>query len=202
MTPQTTTHDPLFPLLHALRVKGQAGLDGLARALGTAPGETGSLLEDARAAGFAECLEGAAAPWALTAAGRAHHAQALSADRERDAALQDALKATYDTFLALNDPFKALCTDWQTGGDPSSCVDRLHDVHRALGSVLDELAAARSRFAPYRARFAAALTRLTSGDATAFTRPLADSYHDVWMELHEDLLQTLGRRRGHGDDGS
>ena len=28
------------------------------------------------------------------------------------------------------------------------------------------------------------------------TRPRADSCHTVWMELHEDLLATLGVDRG------
>ena len=29
--------------------------------------------------------------------------------------------------------------------------------------------------------------------------PLSDSYHDVWMQLHEDLLLTLGRDRSTAD---
>jgi len=29
-----------------------------------------------------------------------------------------------------------------------------------------------------------------------------DSYHTVWFELHEDLLATLGRRRGDDVDGA
>jgi hypothetical protein len=28
-----------------------------------------------------------------------------------------------------------------------------------------------------------------------FTRPVIDSYHTVWFELHEDLLSTLGLAR-------
>ena len=28
-----------------------------------------------------------------------------------------------------------------------------------------------------------------------FTKPVIDSYHTVWFELHEDLLATLGIER-------
>ncbi len=33
------------------------------------------------------------------------------------------------------------------------------------------------------------------GDARAFTAPLAESYHTVWFELHQDFLLTLGLER-------
>ena len=48
-------------------------------------------------------------------------------------------------------------------------------------------------------RFSTALERLRAGDTDAFTRPLTDSYHDVWMQLHEDLLLTMGRERSSAD---
>jgi hypothetical protein len=40
---------------------------------------------------------------------------------------------------------------------------------------------------------------LADGDTAAFARPMSHSYHDVWMELHEDLLLTLGRERDAAD---
>ncbi|MBV8161068.1 MAG: hypothetical protein JO265_09110 [Acidimicrobiia bacterium] len=57
-----------------------------------------------------------------------------------------------------------------------------------LGSVLD-------RFGPYGQRLAAAVERVEAGDHDWFTKPLIDSYHTVWFELHEDLLSTLGKER-------
>ena len=33
---------------------------------------------------------------------------------------------------------------------------------------------------------------LESGDMRMFTGVMCGSYHDVWMELHEDLLLTQG----------
>ena len=33
------------------------------------------------------------------------------------------------------------------------------------------------------------------GHGEWFDKPLIDSYHTVWFELHEDLLATLGLER-------
>ena len=44
-----------------------------------------------------------------------------------------------------------------------------------------------------------ALSRVESGDRDGFTRPLANSYHDIWMELHEDLLTGLKLARTAAD---
>jgi hypothetical protein len=50
-------------------------------------------------------------------------------------------------------------------------------------------------------RLAAALDRVRGGEVAAFARPMADSYHDIWMELHQDLLLSAGRERGAADEG-
>ena len=42
---------------------------------------------------------------------------------------------------------------------------------------------------------------MRAGDPAGFARPLTNSYHDVWMELHEDLLVSLDLTRS-GADGS
>ena len=48
-------------------------------------------------------------------------------------------------------------------------------------------------------RFEHAYARVAAGDTDYFTKPLIGSYHDVWMELHEDLLTTLGIERKEGE---
>ena len=40
-----------------------------------------------------------------------------------------------------------------------------------------------------------ALDRIRGGDLDWFTKPMIDSYHTVWFELHENLLATLGIQR-------
>ena len=47
------------------------------------------------------------------------------------------------------------------------------------------------RMRSYAPRLAAALERVERGEREWVARPLIDSYHSVWHELHEDLLLTL-----------
>jgi hypothetical protein len=75
-------------------------------------------------------------------------------------------------------------------------VARLGAVDQAARPVLADLAAALARFGRYPERLGNALRRVQLGEAEWFTKPLLDSYHTVWFELHEDLLATLGLQRG------
>jgi hypothetical protein len=61
--------------------------------------------------------------------------------------------------------------------------------------MLEDLVAALERYTPYLPRFETALAKLGAGELEWFTKPLIDSYHTVWFELHEDLLSTLGIER-------
>ncbi len=56
------------------------------------------------------------------------------------------------------------------------------------------------RLNAYSAKLLAALSKIKAGDTAWLTRPLIDSYHTVWFELHEELI--LRRRadpRGSGE---
>jgi hypothetical protein len=90
---------------------------------------------------------------------------------------------------------KQLCTDWQLKGRPSDCVARLGSLHVRLLPILHELSAAEPWFSRYPRAFEAAWNSLAAGDLDAFTKPLSSSYHDTWMELHQDLLLAIGRCR-------
>lgn len=46
------------------------------------------------------------------------------------------------------------------------------------------------RFENCRRRLEDAVGRLRAGDDTALTKPLSGSYQDVWMELHQVLMDT------------
>ena len=102
-----------------------------------------------------------------------------------------------------------MCTAWQLRGDAlndhtdaaydDSVIEDLAAVHAGAAALGARLATALPHLAPYPARLGAAVDRLRAGDRDAFTRPLSDSYHDVWMELHEDLIVTLGLERTAAD---
>jgi len=48
------------------------------------------------------------------------------------------------------------------------------------------------RFDGYAARLTGSRTALLAGDIRMFTGVMCGSYHDVWMELHEDLILSQG----------
>lgn len=77
-------------------------------------------------------------------------------------------------------------------------LDDLRSVGRALAPLAAGLAAVLARFDGYDARFHAALARADRGEGRWVDGVGIDSCHAVWMQLHEDLLATLGLERGAG----
>ena len=75
-------------------------------------------------------------------------------------------------------------------------IGRLGKVDSAAQVICAELADALARFGNYGRRLAAARARVEAGEHDWMTKPMLDSYHSVWFELHEDLLATLGIERG------
>jgi hypothetical protein len=47
----------------------------------------------------------------------------------------------------------------------------------------------------YRAKLDEALVKINDGDTAWLTRPIVDSYHTVWFELHEELIGAAGLTR-------
>ena len=103
---------------------------------------------------------------------------------------------------ALNERFKALCGDWQLrDGSPNDHTDAAYDAEvveaaggaerrgRAGGGRMGDVLA---RLAPYGPRLARTCQRVVEGETKMFTGVMCGSYHDVWMELHEDLILTQG----------
>jgi hypothetical protein len=130
-------------------------------------------------------------------------------ERQRLASGSDeetAVARAYETFRPLNRELLQVCTDWQVrpGGALNthddarydwSVVDRLEALDDRAGPLLRRLGDAVARFEPYHARLRTARQRVVDGEHDWLTSPRVDSYHTVWMELHEDLLAALGRER-------
>ena len=197
--------DPDFHVLHVVRLRGRVATDAVGEAIGDEQ-RAEALLRDAADAGLVVHRDGRLAGWSLTPEGRASHADRLRQDREA-AGADVAVGAGYARFLAVNAGFLALCTRWQVlpdgtpndhadGAYDEAVIDELVHIDEAVQPVCADLAAALDRFESYGRRLAAALERVRAGDGQWFTSPAIDSYHTVWFELHEDLLQTLGLERG------
>lgn len=164
-------------------------MKGFSEAPAGAEAEVRSLADE----GLVKRRDGLVSGWRLTPAGLVEHDRLL-ADELEQAGSRTALLDGYRAFLALNQSFLGICTDAQVGG--ADVVGRLEALHDTIVPVLEGLAAGLTRFGDYRGRFEAALAHIRAGDATFLTRPLVDSYHTIWSELHEDLLSTLGIARG------
>ncbi len=190
--------DPRFRVLHALRIKGFAKADVLADLAAVDHDEVESHLVAFQSRELAQFRE-ARALWQLTQKGREAHAAELEADAEP---VREAIHQHYPTYLELNEAFKALCGDWQLrDGQPNDHSDEVHDktvigrllvIDNQTQPVVGAMGQTLARLVPYGPRLSATAQRVADGDHHLFTGVLCGSYHDVWMELHEDLILTLG----------
>jgi hypothetical protein len=119
---------------------------------------------------------------------------------------ESTVRRAYERFLPLNQELLQVCSAWQLrpGGVPNdhtdlrydwSIVDRLRALDERAAPPINRVGRVHARFAAYRPRLRAALTQLDDGGFEWLTSPRCDSYHTVWMQLHEDLLLALGIER-------
>jgi hypothetical protein len=179
--------------LHVLLVKGVASRDALTLAAGEAATAALSGLIDRK-------LVVAVGPeqrrlYSLTDDGRE---QARGAVRDAMSATRSALERRYDElFLPLNARFKRLCASWQAEPDNVALLDETDGVHAEIEALLREPKAVVElpRLRRYADRFDQLKEAFDDGDLDAYLAPTGESYHNVWFELHEDLLLSLGRSR-------
>jgi hypothetical protein len=180
-------------VLQGVRLKGRVSRADLAATLGEDPGE---LVDDLTRTGL--LLDGPTLR--LTPEGRERLEELLTAEREHfDEA---AISAVYNDFRAVNAEFKALVTDWQVrDGQPNTHDDsdydaavlaRLDDVHQRITPIVAAAAAQLPRLTRYSTKLQTALANVHAGDTIWLSRPLIDSYHTVWFELHEELILAAG----------
>lgn len=192
--------------LMALRVQGVASCERLAAALGCDDPIASKRGRELVGAGFASERTGRLAGFTLTPEGTKTLDEALADEGMRHASeLHDA----YERFLQLNRRLLAIASDWQVRrhgrveeiNDHSDfaydakVIGRLVDLHDRARVILHRMATVCERFGAYLDRLDACVVRLEDGDRDAFTAPMAESYHTVWFELHQDLLLTLGLER-------
>jgi len=191
--------DPMFRTHHALRIKGFATAETVADVAGHDASTTSEHLGALRDRGDAQFRE-ARALWQLTPDGRAAHGRALADDVSGfDLSI---FGDAYPSFLALNDEFKSLCGDWQLReGAPNDHSDAAYDaavIARLVAldaraqPIATSIGDAYERFGPYAPRLARTCQEVAGGETKKLTGVMCGSYHDVWMELHEDLILTQG----------
>jgi hypothetical protein len=199
--------------LHALRVCGLASTARLADHLRASPRATEALLGRCESEGLVRYRDGRVSGWQLTDAGRERHDAGLESALA-EPGWQEPVSRGYALFVGHNRELKEICTAWQirTLADGSTAIndhgdagydrdviERLTGHNRHCEAMFEQLSTGLSRFRDYQDRLGEALDRLAAGDTAAFATPMSASYHCVWMELHQDLLLTLGRERDEAD---
>ena len=202
---------PELLVLHAVRVKGMADTAAVAERFALDRVLVEDLLLDYEAFGWVSRVHLADVDgWALRAAGRIENERRLAAELDQTGTRSEII-AAHEAFLGLNSRFLAAVTSWQVRPIPTDplaandhsdafwdkqVLDDLHVLARGLRPVGEHLTATLERFAGYPERYAVALDRVDRGERFWVAQPKIDSCHTVWMELHEDLLATLGLERG------
>ncbi len=133
---------------------------------------------------------------------------------------REAVEQAYAEFRVLNDALLEIVSAWQLlpGGVPNThedatydweIIDRLTAHDQRVRPVIRRLARSVPRFELYPDALRHAVRRLNEGDTEWLLSLRQDSYHTVWMRLHEDLLLALGMtrrdestREGQGEAGS
>jgi pyruvate,orthophosphate dikinase len=191
-------------VVRALLIKGLVPPEGMAIALSSSAEQVRPFLDGLVASGLVEVSAGA---FRLTGEGKLKALDVFASDRER-AGGEAACVAALDRFLVLDATMKNLVTAWQIrdvanqvfndhtdAAYDTSILEQLGALHIGVVDVLNPLGTTLWRMACYRDRLEHALANARNGDQRFVSAVRVDSYHNVWFELHEDLIRLSGRRR-------
>ncbi|WP_330254576.1 pyruvate, phosphate dikinase [Nocardia sp. NBC_00565] len=192
---------PDLAILRLIGIKGRVQPDAVAASLDIAATEAASRSADFVTRGL---CAGTPLGVRLTPHGREQLTQLLA--HERADVDRSGIAAAYDEFCEFNAELKELITAWQmkdasTVNDHSdnaydtAVLARLTTLHHHVAPLVERIGAIAPRLAPYTDRLARAVERMNGGDHTWVARPIMDSYHTVWFELHEDLIGLCGLSR-------
>jgi len=186
-------------VLQAVRLKGRVRPADLAATVAADPSVVTEAVKMAAESGL--IIEAKAIR--LTDGGRARLSELLA--QERADVDQQAINTAYNDFRGVNADFKALVSDWQLkDGQPNphdddahdaAVLSRLDDVHQRVTPIIANVAGQLPRLSSYSDKLAVALKKVHAGETVWLTRPIVDSYHTVWFELHEELILAAGLTR-------
>lgn len=188
----------------ALLIKGFAMPEDLARAFFSTPEAIGEILDAIAADGLAELTGGM---FALTEDGKMVGGEMIAADREQWGARN--ADGALEALLPLDQRMKDVVTGWQMRefkgaqilndhADPEHdavVLSSFESLAEAASEWLDSLKPGLPRLGAYAARLERAAQQVADGDFDYIASPRVDSYHNIWFELHEDLILLAGRNR-------
>ncbi|MFV1960244.1 MAG: pyruvate, phosphate dikinase [Acidimicrobiia bacterium] len=190
--------------VRGLLIKGFVTPDTLAAAFQTTEEEAGALLDRLTADGLAEL---AGAMFKLTDDGRVVGTEMIATDQERWGAAN--AERALNAFVPLDGRIKVIVTAWQmrdVDGQPvlndhtdaeydAGVLSDLGTFHEDAATWIQTLCNGLPRLSTYVARLENAAHLVATGDHTYIASPRVDSYHNIWFELHEDLILLAGKTR-------
>ena len=189
--------------LRTIAIKGFAPAEGIADAVLSTAEVVQPIVDQLALDGLVSTVAGS---FRLTDAGTARAGQLLAA--EQTAWGLERANAALDAFLGLDHTMKDTVTAWQVRdtdaqvlndhSDPDydkRVLDRLAALHADAIAWLTQHERGCPRLGDYGVRLGRALDQALGGDSRFVASPRVDSYHGIWFELHEDLIQLAGRSR-------
>lgn len=190
--------------VRAIHLKGFVTAEALSPVLMTSTENVESLLSGLESE---DLVNPVGEMYQLTQSGKERAETLMSEDRE-DWTVERASRAL-DGFLSLDARMKEIVTAWQMRevdgervmNDHSDeeydrgVLERFFGLHEDTRAWLEPLTTEMTRLGTYLARLDSATAEIRSGNHAFIASPRIDSYHNVWFELHEDLIQLAGRTR-------
>ena len=194
-----------FALLNSLALKKMATSAALAEAARMPVGDAERILAELEAGGAVERAGEDLIPTELGAARVKDYADATYRPLRTDPAVER-WAARFD---AVDRRFRATILSWETvdvGGQSVANDHRDADYDsRVIGRIdallvrgdqaIEELAQRVPRLLSYRDRLDAAFRKVDQGDVDYLSDAAVDSVLTIWVEMHEDFLQILGKQR-------
>ncbi|HZD23631.1 MAG TPA: pyruvate, phosphate dikinase [Acidimicrobiia bacterium] len=191
-------------IVRALHIKGFATPENLAPVLRCEPEAVATVLDALVSEGIAKRT---GEMCHLTEEGRSMGTSLLAADRERWT--EETAGSALERFLVLDVRLKEIVTGWQMrvvdgeqviNDHADETYDRailadLAEFHEGARRWLSPLIEDLPRLETYQDRLQRAADRVEHGSHDYIASPRLDSYHTIWFELHEDLIQLAGRTR-------
>jgi hypothetical protein len=185
--------DESYAVLNGVYLRKMVTIDVLHDITAMPADEIRSVLDDLATQGLAADVGGG--NWMLEQPDGVRAAVAAYDERYADLRDSEDVITWYERFEVLNAQFLKTLSAWQTSGSDDAALEkvlRLVDRQvKALTSFVDFV----PRYQRYVDRFEAATEKVEAGRTEWVTGLTLDSIHNVWFELHEDILTLLGRPR-------
>lgn len=155
--------------------------------------EIRSILDDLATQGLAADVGGG--NWMLEQPDGVRAAIAAYDERYADLRTSPDVITWYERFEVLNAQFLKTLSAWQTSGSDDAALEKVLRLVDRQVKALASFVGFVPRYQRYIDRFEAATEKVEAGQTEWVTSLSLDSVHNVWFELHEDILTVLGRPR-------